>query len=36
MDGTGDHLKLARCRRPKVACFLSYVEYRPNKNTEIL
>jgi hypothetical protein len=29
-------VKLARCRRPKAACFLSYVEYRLNTNTAIL
>jgi hypothetical protein len=29
-------VKLARCRRPKVACFLSYVEYKSNTNTSIL
>jgi hypothetical protein len=29
-------VKLARFRRPKVACFLSYVEYRPNTNIVIL
>jgi hypothetical protein len=28
-------MKLARCRRPKVAYFPSYVEYRPNANTKI-
>jgi hypothetical protein len=26
-------VKLARSRKPKAACFLSYVEYRLNKNT---
>jgi hypothetical protein len=26
-------VKLARFRKPKVAYFLSYVEYRPNSNT---
>jgi hypothetical protein len=25
-------VKLARVRKPKAACFLSYVEYRPNTN----
>jgi hypothetical protein len=25
-------VKLVRFRKPKVACFLSYVEYRPNTN----
>jgi hypothetical protein len=25
-------VKLARFRKPKAACFLSYVEYRPNIN----
>jgi hypothetical protein len=25
-----------RFRRPKVECFLSYVEYRPNANTALL
>jgi hypothetical protein len=29
-------MKLARVRRSKVACFLSYAEYRSNTNTEIL
>jgi hypothetical protein len=28
--------EVARSRRPKAACFLSYVEYRPNTNTAIL
>jgi hypothetical protein len=27
---------LARCRRPQVTCFLSYVQYRPTTNTAIL
>jgi hypothetical protein len=26
-------VKLAWLRKPKAACFLSYVEYRPNTNT---
>jgi hypothetical protein len=26
-------VRLARLRRPKVTCFLSYVKYRPNTNT---
>jgi hypothetical protein len=26
-------VQLARFRKPKAACFLSYVEYRPNTNT---
>jgi hypothetical protein len=26
-------VKLARFRKPKAVCFLSYVEYRPNTNT---
>jgi hypothetical protein len=26
-------MKLARLRKLKAACFLSYVEYRPNMNT---
>jgi hypothetical protein len=26
-------VKLARFRKPKAICFLSYVEYRPNTNT---
>jgi hypothetical protein len=26
-------VKLARFRKPKAACFLSYVEYRPNTKT---
>jgi hypothetical protein len=34
MHGTGEHLKLVRFRRPKVACFLSHVEYRPNTNQQ--
>jgi hypothetical protein len=25
-------VKLARLRKPKAACFPSYVDYRPNKN----
>jgi hypothetical protein len=25
-----ENMKLARLRKPKAACFLSYVEYRPN------
>jgi hypothetical protein len=29
-------MKLARFRKPKVICFISYVEYRPNTNTAIL
>jgi hypothetical protein len=29
-------VKLARFRRPKAACFLSYMECRPNTNTAIL
>jgi hypothetical protein len=34
MDGTGKHhLKLARLGRP---CSLSYVDYRPKTNAEIL
>jgi hypothetical protein len=28
--------EVTRFRRPKAACFLSYVEYRPNTNTAIL
>jgi hypothetical protein len=36
MDGTGEHDQLARFRRPKATCFLSYVEYRPNTNTAML
>jgi hypothetical protein len=37
-DGTGEHhlVKLSRFRKPKAACFLSYVEYRPNTNVAIL
>jgi hypothetical protein len=30
---TSSYVKLARFRKPKAACFLSYVEYRPNTNT---
>jgi hypothetical protein len=26
-------VKLARFKKPKATCFLSYVEYRPNINT---
>jgi hypothetical protein len=26
-------MKLARFRKPKATCFVSYVEYRPNINT---
>jgi hypothetical protein len=29
-------VKLARIRKPKAICFLSYVEYRPNANTSII
>jgi hypothetical protein len=29
-------VKLAKLRRPKIACFLSYVDYRPKTNTVIL
>jgi hypothetical protein len=29
-------VKLALLRKTKTACFLSYVEYRPNANTAIL
>jgi hypothetical protein len=29
-------VKLVRCRRPKAACSLSYVDYRPNTNAAIL
>jgi hypothetical protein len=29
-------VKLARFRKSKAACFLSYVEYRPNKNTSTI
>jgi hypothetical protein len=29
-------VKLARLRRLKATCFLSYVEYRPSINTAIL
>jgi hypothetical protein len=29
-------VKLARLRRPKVSCSLSYVEYRPKTNAVIL
>jgi hypothetical protein len=39
MNGTGEHhlkLKLARLRRPKVACSLSYVDYRHTKDAIIL
>jgi hypothetical protein len=37
MDGIGEHhLKLARIRRPKAACFLSYMEYRSNTNSNIM
>jgi hypothetical protein len=32
MDGTGEHMKLARFRKPKATCFLSFVEYRPSTN----
>jgi hypothetical protein len=28
-------VKLARLRRPKATCSLSYVEYKPNTNAEI-
>jgi hypothetical protein len=39
VDGTGElHLKqkLARLRRPKIVCALSYVDYRPKTNAVIL
>jgi hypothetical protein len=37
MVGTGEHnLSKFRLRRPKAACSLSYVEYRPKTNTAIL
>jgi hypothetical protein len=36
MQLTNIILSKVRFRRPKVACFLSYVEYRPNTNTAIL
>jgi hypothetical protein len=37
VDGTGEHhLKLARLRRPKTACFLSNVDCKPKKNVAIL
>jgi hypothetical protein len=26
-------MKLSRLRKPKAACFLSFVEHRPNTNT---
>jgi hypothetical protein len=26
-------VRLAKFRKPKTTCFLSYVEYRPNTNT---
>jgi hypothetical protein len=26
-------MTLARLRMPKVMCFITYVEYRPNRNT---
>jgi hypothetical protein len=29
-------MKLARCRRPKLACFPSYIDYRPKTNAVIL
>jgi hypothetical protein len=29
-------VKLARLKKPKAVCFLSYVEFRPNINTAIL
>jgi hypothetical protein len=38
MDRTGEHqlkLKLTKFRRPKVGCFLSYVEDRPTTNKAI-
>jgi hypothetical protein len=37
MNGTGEHhLKLARLRRPKAACSLSFVEYIPNTKAAML
>jgi hypothetical protein len=35
-EDVGKRTKLARFRMPKVACFLSSVEYRPKMNTAIL
>jgi hypothetical protein len=34
MDGTGEHhlKQLVRLRRPKIACPLSYPDYRPKTN----
>jgi hypothetical protein len=33
---TSSLVKLARLRRPKPACFLSYVKNRPNTNIAVL
>jgi hypothetical protein len=29
-------MNLARCRKARVICFLSYVEFRPNTSTSII
>jgi hypothetical protein len=36
MDGTKEYLKLARFRKTKVTCSLSYVEDRSNTNTSVI
>jgi hypothetical protein len=34
MNGAREHhLKIARFRKTRATCFLSYVEYKPNRNT---
>jgi hypothetical protein len=37
MDGIGDHyVKQNKPHKDKTPCFLSYVEYRPNKTNDII
>jgi hypothetical protein len=38
MDRTGQHLlgEVSQTKKPKAACFLSYVDYRLNTNISIL
>jgi hypothetical protein len=37
MDGTEEHhlVKMDRLRRPKAACFSSYLDYRPKTNAAL-
>jgi hypothetical protein len=36
MDGTGEHLKLARLKRPKIICSPLFVDFRPKTDAEVL